>query len=159
MKIYKILIIIIFIISKSNAQKILEPKEIEIIVKNINEGKYEIKKDSLIQNNPEYGMKMKTYLTAVIDGKNLKKYENFVYSLINQTGINREITTSSTFYYDKNSLIKVEEYMIEGDSKKTIDWYFFEDKLLYHNFKSKKAEERGTLLLNMSKEILKQTNK
>jgi hypothetical protein len=146
-------------ITSSFSQDTSKTKNIDVIVNKINQSNYQTKTDTIIQDKPEYGLKIKTYLTMKIDNNHLKKYENFVYTIMNVNGTTREITTSSTFYYDESKLIKVEEYMIEGSAKKVMDWYYSEDKPLYYTLKSEKAEERAKLLLNISDATLKQIEK
>jgi hypothetical protein len=159
MKKKTLFILLTLIITKSYSQDTLKTKEIDIVVNSINHSNYQIEKDTLIQDKPEYGLKMTTYLTMVVDGNQLKKYENFVHTIMTQNGTKRELTTSSTFYYDKNKLIKVEEYVIEGSDKKVMDWYYLEDKPLYYTLKSEKAAERALLLITLSEAMLKQINK
>ena len=159
MKTHTFFILLFLMITTSYSQETSKIKDIDVKVNNINESNYKTTRDSIIQDKPEYGLKMKTYLTMKVDANQLKKYENFVYTNMNLNGTSREITTSTTFYYDENKLIKVEEYMIEGGDKKVMDWYYFEDKPLYYNLKGEKAEERAKFLLTMSDTLVKQINK
>ena len=145
--------------NKSYSQETSKTKDIDIIVNNINQSNYQTTRDSVFQDKPEYGLKMKTYLTMKADLDQVKKYENYVYTNMNLDGISREMTTSSTFYYDYNKLIKVEEYMIDGGNKKVMDWYYSEDKPLHYTFKSAKAEDRAKLLLIISDAMLKKIKK
>jgi len=155
MKKCALIIVLILNVTKSYSQDILKIKEIDRIVNDINESKFRIESDTLIKDRPEYGLKMTTYLTAAVDANQLKKYENFVHTFMSQDGTIREIKTSSTFYYDQNELIKVEEYMIEGGNKKTMEWYYSEDKPLFYSSESENAEERALLLVTISKAMLK----
>ena len=143
----------------SYSQETSKTKDIDIIVNNINHLNYQTTRDSVFQDKPEYGLKMKTYLTMKADLDQVKKYENYVYTNMNLDGVSREMTTSSTFYYDHNKLIKVEEYMIDGGNKKVMDWYYSEDKPLYYTFKSAKAEDRAKLLLIISDAMFKKIKK
>jgi len=158
MKKHLFFILLSLIVGNSYAQETPQTKNIDAIVSRINQSEYQIKKDTIIQDKPEYGLKMTTYLTMKVVENQLKKYENIVYTTFNQTGTTKEITTSTTFYYDQNKLIKVEEYMIEGSSKKVMNWYYFEDKPLYYDLKSEKAEDRAKMLLNISEAMLKKIN-
>jgi hypothetical protein len=159
MKTHTFFIVLFLMITSSYSQETSKTKNIDAIVNKINQSNYQITRDTIINDKPEYGLKIKTYLTMKIDNNQLKKYENFVNTIMNQNGKTREITTSSTFYYDESKLIKVEEYMIEGSDKKIMDWYYSEDKPLYYTLKSEKAEERAKLLLNISDAMLKQIQK
>ena len=95
-------------------------------------------------------------MSIIINDKNLLKYVQNVNGVIKENGNDRQMNTSSTFYYDNNKLIKVEEYLIEGDKKGDMNWYFSDDKLLYYTFESERSEERANMLLTLSKTILNQ---
>jgi hypothetical protein len=66
------------------------------------------------------------------------------------------MTSSDTFYFDHNKLLKAEECLLEGDKKKTADWYYSNDKPLSSTLQPGKAEARAALFLTMSKTLLKQ---
>lgn len=158
MKKYLFFILLSLIVGNSYAQETSKTKNIDAIVSRINQADYQTKKDTIIQDKPEYGLKMTTYLTMKVADNQLKKYENLVYTTLTQNGIAKEITTSSTFYYDQNKLIKVEEYLIEGSSKKVMNWYYSEDKPLYYDLKSEKAEDRAKMLLIVSEAMQKKVS-
>ena len=141
------------------SQDTLKIKKIETLVSGINTSTLPIQRDTLIQDHPEMGLKMTTYLAMIVNGSELMKYVNLVNTTMTENAETRQMTTSSSFYYDHNKLIKVEEYLIEGDKKKAMDWYYSEDKPLYYTLQSDKAADRATLLLTMSKEMLKQVIK
>ena len=141
------------------SQDTLKIKQIDAIVSGINSSAFQIQRDTLIKDHPEMGLKMTTYLSMVVNGGELLKYVNLVNTTMTENGATRQITTSSSFYYDRNKLIKVEEYFIEVDKKKTMDWYYAEDKPLYYSLQSDKAENRANLLLTMSETMLKQVIK
>ena len=151
----------IFILTFCSAysQDTLKIKQINALVLGINTSSLPIQRDTLIQDHPEMGLKMTTYLSMIVNGSELLKYVNFVNSTMKENTETRQMTSSSSFYYDHNKLIKVEEYLIEGDKKKAMDWYYSEDKPLYYTLQSDKAADRATLLLTMSKEMLKQVIK
>ena len=151
----------IFILTFCSAysQDTLKIKQINALVLGINTSSLPIQRDTLIQDHPEMGLKMTTYLSMIVNGSELLKYVNFVNSTMKENTETRQMTSSSSFYYDHNKLIKVEEYLIEGDKKKTADWYYSDDKALYYTLQSDKAADRATLLLTMSKGMLKQVIK
>ncbi len=134
-------------------------KQIDSLVSSINNSTFAIRRDTLIQNHPEVGLNITTYLSMMLNGSELLKYVNFVNSTMKQNAATRHLTSSNSFYYDHNQLIKVEEFIIEGDKKKTADWYYFEDKPLYYTLQSDQAADRASLLLTMSKAMLKQVSK
>ena len=141
------------------SQDTLKIKRIDALVSGINTSALPLQRDTLIQDHPEMGLKMTTYLSMIVNGDELMKYVNLVNTTMTENAETRQMTTSSSFYYDHNKLIKVEEYLIEGDKKKTMDWYYAEDKPLYYTLQSDKAADRATLLLTMSKAMLKQVIK
>ena len=154
-KIQTLFILMIVFCTKSFSQDTIKTNAIDEMVKSINQSKYKIEKDTLINDKPEYGLKTITYLTMVTNQNQLKKYENLVYMTMTQNGTTRNMITSSTFYYDQNKLIKVEEYGIEGSNKKVMDWYYSDGKPLYYTLKSDKAADRALFLITLSEEMLK----
>ena len=148
--------IFILAFSSGYSQDTLKIKQIDALVSGINTSTLPSQRDTLIQDHPEMGLKMTTYLTMIVNGSELMKYVNLVNTTMTENAQARQMITSSTFYYVHNKLIKVEEYLIESDKKKTMDWYYAEDKPLYYTLQSDKAEDRATLLLTMSKTMLKQ---
>ncbi len=155
----KLTFIFILTFSIVYSQDTLKIKQIDALVLGINTSTLPSQRDTLIQDHPEMGLKMITYLTMIINGGELMKYVNLVNTTMTENAETRHMTTSSTFYYDHNKLIKVEEYLIEGDKKKTADWYYSEDKPLYYTLQSDKAADRANLLLTLSKGMLKQVIK
>ena len=147
---------IIFILAVSGvyAQDTLKIRQIDALVSAINNSPLPVKRDTLIQNAPT-GLKMTTYLSMIMDGGELLKYVNHVNMTMQEKGVSRKMTAANTFYYNHNKLIKVEEYMIEGDEKTTFDWYYSDDKPLYATVPPEKAGDRATVLLTMSKAMLK----
>ena len=149
-------LLVLLITTHAFSQDNLKIKEIDLLVNEIKQSTLPIKRDSVILNQPELGLKMKTYLTMLINDKELKKYENFVDATMTVDGKVKKMTTSTTFYYNNNKLIKVEEYSIEADKKNLIDWYYSDSKPLLNTLESCKAADRAQLLLTMSENILKQ---
>ena len=149
-------LLLLLVVAHAFSQDSLKIKEIDLLVNEIKQSTLPIKKDSVILDQPEVGLKMKTYLSMIIDDKQLKKYENFVDATMTVDGEAKKMITSSTFYYDKNKLIKVEEYSIEEDKKNLIDWYYSDSKPLFYTLESDKAADRAQLLVTMSESILKQ---
>ena len=141
---------------KSSCQDTVKVQQIDSLVSVINQSNLIIQNDSILQDRPELGVTMKTYLTIALDGNKLKKYINKVSSVRLEKGISKQMIASDTFYFDEDKLIKVEELVIEGDKKQYFNWYYFENKPLYYTYQSEKSASRATLLLAMGSGILKQ---
>ncbi len=141
------------------SQDTLKIKLINALVSSINTSTLPIQHDTLIQDHPDMGFKMTTYISMIVNGRELIKYVNLVNTTMTDNAATQQVISSNSFYYANNKLIKVEEYSIEGDNKKTIDWYYEEDKPLFYTLQSNKAANRATLLLTMSKGMLKQVIK
>ena len=152
-----ILLIVAFI--RGYSQDTIKTKQIDLLIFNINKSSLPVHRDTLIQDRPELGLKMITYLTTIVKDNELIKYVNFVNTTIIESGGTRKISSSSTFYYNQNKLIKVEEFLIEGDTKKEANWYYSEDKPLYYTLQSEKSEARAVFLLETSKAFVKQVIK
>jgi hypothetical protein len=87
--------------------------------------------------------------------KELLKYVNYVDGSRTDRGITQQMTSSNTFYYDHNKLIKVEEFLIEGEKKAELNWYYWDDKPLSTS-NPQNPESRAAFLLELSKTLLKQ---
>jgi len=150
---------LVFYIIKGNCQDTLRIRQIDSLVKVINQSNLITQYDSIFQDHPEIGLSMKTYLTTLLDGNNLKKFVNKVNSVRLEKGISKQMTTSNSFYFDQDKLIKVEEVGIEGEKKLYADWYYSENKPLYYTYQSDRSESRAVLLLTMGNNMLKQIQK
>ena len=156
----KILLFILLCYSiNGDSQDSSQIRQIDSLVKIINQSNLKPQYDSIIQNYSQLGLSMKTYLTMVMDGIELKKYVNKVNSTRVEDGVSTLSNSSNIFYFDKNKLIKVEEFIIEGSREGHADWYYSEDKPLYYTSKSENAEDRAALLLTIAKAMLKQLQK
>lgn len=157
----KILLTVFYVIAVLNvfSQDSLRIKQIDSIVSNINTSSLTVQRDTLKQNHPEFGIEMTTCLAAVINGQELIKYVNQVNAIRKENGVSKQTISSNTFYYEHNELIKVEEYITEGNVKIDAKWYYSNGKPLYYSLKSEKAEERAYFLLTLSKQMLKQVIK
>ena len=151
--------ILFFCVINAYSQDIPEVKRIDSLVMVINKSDFKVQHDTIIQDYQILGLVAKTYLTMILDGKELKKYVTYVNSMRLENGTSKPLITSNTFYFDQNKLIKVEDFMIEGEKENRADWYYSEDKPLYFTFKSERSEERADLLLTISKTLLKQIQK
>ena len=94
--------------SRSYSQEILKIKQIDSLVLSINNSILPAHHDTIIQDRPELGLKMITYLSMIVSGEKLIKYVNFVNTIREDNGKFIQIITSNTFYYHENKLIKVE---------------------------------------------------
>jgi hypothetical protein len=141
--------------TKTFSQDTIRIKQIDSLAKAINNSNFKIHTDSTSQDFSQVGLLMKTYHITVTDSNQLKKYVNKVYSTRLVSGVSTKATTSSSFYFDQNKLIKVEEFMIEDDEENHADWYFADDKPLHYTLKNEKSEERANFLLNIAKTMLK----
>lgn len=133
-----------------------QTRQIDSLVGVINGGSFTIERDTLKQEFPDMGFSVVTYLTLVTDGTEVKKYVNFVRSTTREKEQLKEMVAQNTFYFDHNQLIKVEEYLIEGDKKVEASWYYANDKPLYHTLQSDRAAERAAMLLQMAKAMMQQ---
>ena len=151
-----LLLIILGYASKSYSQDAAKMKQIDSLVNVINNNSnLRTHTDSITQDVSAIGFLMKTYLTVVTDTGQLKKYVNYSLGTQNVNSVSKRTTTSSSFYFDKDKLIKVEEFIIEDDKENYADWYFADEKPLYYTVKNDRSEERAILLLDMSRNMLK----
>jgi hypothetical protein len=129
-------------------------KQIDALVSKINTADFKTQRDTIINEQPQLGLSIRTYLTMVIDGTELKKYVNNVHATTYENGITKQKIAINTFYFDENKLIKVEELAVLGDNKMDLLWYYADDKPIYFTLNSDKAEARAELLLTIAKSML-----
>jgi hypothetical protein len=154
----KTILPILFVLACSGAyaQDTVKMRRIDSLVLQINTSTLPTHTDTIVQDRPELGLKMTSYLSAIVNGNELIKYVNYVNATRVEDGITKQMIASNSFYYIHNNLIKVEEYVLEGDKKKILDWYYWDDQPLYYTLKSDKAKDRADLLLTMAKGMVKQ---
>jgi hypothetical protein len=132
-------------------------ESIDKTVSRINNSELPIEKDTITQDFPALNLHMTTFLTAVYTDKELFKYQNFGFTNRIEKGTSQKIETSTTFYFENNSLIKVEEYGILDDGdKKEFTWYFYENQPLNSYLFSEKEEARATQLIELATGLLRQ---
>jgi hypothetical protein len=141
--------------TKIYAQDSLRIDQVNTLVSIITHSKLPTQQDSMMQDFPGIGLSMKTYITLITFGKELKKYSQIVKSTRKEDQTIKNEIDGSAFYYDQNKLIKVEEFQVQDGKENKVEWYFSDDKCFYHTLKSAKAEERISLLLNLSTAFLK----
>src|SRR5688572_22778089 len=110
------------------SQDSIKLNQIDSVVRLINTSDFKIQTDTIIRDQPELGLSMRTYLTMLTNGTELKKYVNNVHTALQENGVPKKIVATNTFYFDNNKLIKVEELAISGESKLEALWYYAEDK-------------------------------
>ena len=145
---------LLFIVEASYSQDTAKLKSIDSIVNIINTSELASKWDSLNQDKPALGLKMTSYVGAFTNKNALKKYVNRAIMETRNDNKAEQLITSSTFYFDNNKLIKVEEYGIKDGKKSAFDWYYENDKPLYYTSKKEESEERAQLLLSMGTSML-----
>lgn len=151
----KTILLLIFIFPFTiYAQDTTKLRQVDSLVKLINNSDFEIKKDTIKQDYPETGLSMLTYLTAIINGTELKKYVNNVHITRKEKGVTKQMVTTSAFYFNHNKLIKVEESAIDGEKKIDMHWYYEEDTPIYYTNKSDKSQARAEFLLTIAKGLL-----
>lgn len=156
MKAIVVVVVLVLSLGKLQAQDSLQLRQIDALVAKINSSPLPVKRDTIVQNRSEMGLKMTTYITSLVTKGELKKYVNHIKSSVSANNMKRDITSENAFYFDHNHLIKVEEYVIEAGAKQALYWYYANDKPLYYNLQNAKGDERATLLLGMAKTILKE---
>lgn len=95
----------------------------------------------------------------IVEDNKARKYVNYVETDRTENGTTKKLTGCNTFYFVENSLIKVEEIFISEHQVQQFEWYFQNDKCLYHSLQSDRADSRANLLLAMSKEFIKTLTK
>ena len=137
-----------------HSQDTTKLKQIDALVNRINTSNFKTQTDTIKNDQPQMGLSMRTYLTMVTDGAELKKYVNNVHATTQENGTAKQMVATNAFYFDNNKLIKVEEFATQGDKKMNALWYYADDKPIHYTLKSDKARERAELLLTLAKSML-----
>ena len=120
---------------------------IDSVVYKINHSGLPEIRDSIFQDYKDLGLSMKTYMTMVKDGSELKKYVNYVISVQQENGVSKQLTASTTFYFDQNKFIKAEDFATSEGKEMNFAWYFADGKCIYPEVVSERDEKRvGTLI-------------
>ena len=143
---------------KSLGQDISKLKQIDSIVTIINQSNFNNTIDSVVSDD--------YHITKVMDGIELIKYVMRILTRQQTNGVFiNEWTESTSFYFDHNHLIKVEEVMVKEDKKNILDWnhsevnwYYMGDKPLYYSLQLGNSEQRAKFLLTLSKDLVKTVN-
>ncbi len=133
-------------------------KKIDSLVSLINNSSYFVFHDTISQDQPQFDLKMKTYLTSMSDKSELKKYVNNVHIIRKENGAPVELITSSAFYFDKGQLIKVEEFGLQNGKRQDFLWYYSGDTCIYYTALKEKSVERAEFLLKLSKGYVSKFN-
>jgi len=131
-------------------------RKIDSLVESINHSNFIVQHDSTNNDVPAYGIFSKTYITVVLNGQDVVKYVNNVTGSREVKNKTVKMTTSNTFYYHHNKLIKVEDQVFQDNMQICFEWYYDNDKSLYYTMKTDRSAERAELLLVMSKAIMTQ---
>jgi hypothetical protein len=153
-----VLSVFIFVALTSYSQDSIRIKQIDSLVKTINQSSFKTERDSIIQDYSQAGMFIKTYVTIVFEGIEMKKYINEVHSARIEKDSATSTITTNIFFFDKDNLIKVEEFAVFEGKEVHADWYYADGKSLYYAFKQdqEKSAQRAEFLLILSKQLLVQ---
>lgn len=123
-----------FAVTFSKAQDTIQLlKKIDSTIFSINHSSlFATSHDSTVMDMPALKLYMKTYLTMVTNGSELKKYINKVNSKTEEKGTPQNIVTATAFYFDGGQLIKVEEYAGNGEREQRMEWYYADGKPLHY---------------------------
>jgi hypothetical protein len=157
----KLIFLLLLISTGAYAQKSSKTIYIDSLVDIIDPSKAIIKNDSTVLDKPQYGLYIKTYMTASRMNNKLSKYSQTVYTTRTENGKTDKMISWNTFYFFDDKLIRVKEGGSGKGKEINFDWYFDGDSILYTSMPmdSEKAKNRGPLLLNMAKEILARAEK
>ena len=100
------------------------------------------------------GFSSQTYLTLVSTDTELKKYTNDFHSISQENDNAKKLDWANVFYFDQNMLIKLDEFMSQGDEKFEFHWYFADEKPVYDTLTGEIGRERGDQLLKMAKSLI-----
>lgn len=144
-----------FFFTKVDAQDSARIKEIDALVADIKVLPYKEVYDSIVNDMPSVGMKSTMYVRVMINDGQLFRYSYKVNASNTIEGFLTKMNSESTFYYNKNKLIKVEEFLLEGEKKGKAEWYYADGAPLHYTLQTEMADFRAKLLLDMGNNFLK----
>jgi hypothetical protein len=146
-----------FILFSVNAQENKVIKFIDSVAFSIDNNKMlQLDSNTINNDKPDLGLKMKVVLSLYYSDTILAKYTNHVNATSTENGRNVDIITTTSFYFHHNQLAKVSEIMINEKGEQKADWYYANGKPIYYTFQSERSADRAIKLLTMSKGILQQ---
>lgn len=128
-------------------------KQIDSIVNLINHSNYRVQTDTIRQDPSQVGLTMVKYLSISMNGTELKKHVTEAHMT---TEDGKQYHGTSIFYFHHNALIKVDDSMIEGTTKKGALWYFADGKPIHYTVNNDRSQERAEMLLTIAKTMLEQ---
>jgi hypothetical protein len=123
-------------------------KSIDSLVKVIKASNYQVIRDTVKRESAKTGFSRRVYVTALFNEVELKKYVED--DLITSVGDNRasKMHLVSSYYFDHNKLIKVEQNRTDWLGTKYSDWYFGNDKPLYNTSKQRYRDQYALTMLD-----------
>lgn len=150
-----ILLVFAIVSLKTYSQDTVKIKQVDSLVYLINHSNFKVQRDTIKTEMPDMGISSRTYLTMVIDSNEIKKYVNSFHTTTrDKDGTEKKMDGENAFYFDHNKLIKVEEFMVDGDKKFDVQWYYADEKPIYNTLPPGKAGDRAEFLLKLSKTML-----
>lgn len=147
--VFGILFVLVTGILSAQDKSVLE--EIDRTVTTIRQSTIPAQRHVSVTDNAEVGMKITNYLTVVADSSQLLYYSQDSDMEMTQNGAGKKVFSSSAFFFSNNKLIKVEEFILEGDQRMEANWYFRDDKLLFSTLSGERDLERAAQLLELAK--------
>lgn len=155
MRLSEVILFLFFIAAGNTAQSQdsiqTRIRQIDSIVTIINRSPVPVTMDSVVTDYPSIGLYMKNYLSALVDGRELKKYSDFGVSERKEKDSSVYGAYSSTFYFSRNELIRVDQMGAGGKKKMVVSFYYEGDKMIYSTLQDEKSESQGMLLLKIGK--------
>jgi len=136
--------------------------KIDSMVYSINNTRFTETTDTAVNNIPAYNIFISTIQTTISEDINLKKH---IHHILNFGDSQKKIKTGdyfSIYYYNKNTLIKVEESADDKNGSFKIFWYFEDNKVIKIQMQPtpvdkegyEKIKEREPLLRKFSESFL-----
>ncbi|WEK37779.1 MAG: hypothetical protein P0Y53_09720 [Candidatus Pseudobacter hemicellulosilyticus] len=142
--------LLFLVLFQANAQDSLATKKIDSLVTSINNSTLPVIRDSVINEVPAIGFSSRAYISMVLLENKVLKYTQHTFLTSLENGATNKLETNSTFYYQEQYLIKVEEYAKEGDKKQEAHWYYHEGKPIYWTSSAENAASRAEQLIKIS---------
>lgn|GEM_PF-1630419 len=123
-------------------------RSIDSLVKVLKGSKYKMLRDTIQGNMGKLNLSRRVYLTVMVNDTELKIYTEDVLYTPTEDKKASKTHQVSTYYFDHNKLIKVEQYRADWIDTANSDWYFANGKPLYNTSKQRYRDQYALTMLD-----------
>ncbi|RZJ57413.1 MAG: hypothetical protein EOO45_27605 [Flavobacterium sp.] len=137
------------------AQDYQKFREIDSLISVVNNSAIEAKTDTIIHDQPSWGIKSRTFYTKIVLNSEIRKIVQRTINITTIDGNVQEVELVNSYNYYLGNVIKVEEAGFSSGKAFFTSCYFSNMELLYTSQQSKNGPRRARALLEMAMIALK----